>query len=73
MRQGIERDARCGVRDGALPFPARFARVIRRMIGAPDYQAYLEHCRAAGHAPTLGEREYVTQFFEAKGKGVRCC
>ncbi len=49
------------------------ARVLRRIIGAPDYAGYLEHCREAGHDPTLGEREYVVQFFEAKGKGVRCC
>ena len=61
------------MRDGALPFPTRLARVVRRIIGAPDYDAYLEHCRAAGHAPTLGEWEYVAQFFESKGKGVRCC
>jgi uncharacterized short protein YbdD (DUF466 family) len=47
--------------------------VVRRIFGMPDYEAYLEHCRAAGHAPTLGEREYVAQFFEAKGKGARCC
>jgi uncharacterized short protein YbdD (DUF466 family) len=46
---------------------------LRRMFGMPDYEAYLEHCRAAGHAPMLGEREYVAQFFESKGKGVRCC
>jgi len=46
---------------------------VRRIFGMPDYAAYLEHCRVAGHAPTLGEREYVAQFFEAKGKGVRCC
>ena len=46
---------------------------LRRMFGMPDYEAYLEHCRSAGHAPTLGEREYVAQFFESKGKGVRCC
>jgi len=46
---------------------------LRRIFGMPDYEAYLEHCRAAAHAPTLGEREYVAQFFEAKGKGVRCC
>jgi len=48
-------------------------RAARRIFGAPEYEAYLEHCRAAGHAPVLGEREYVAQFFEAKGKGVRCC
>ena len=57
----------------ALPFPTRLARVLRRIIGAPDYAAYLEHCRAAGHAPKEGEREYVAQFFESKGKSVRCC
>ena len=73
MRRETERDAICGMRDAALPFPTRLVRVVRRIIGAPDYQAYLEHCRSAGHAPTLGEREYVAQFFEAKGKGVRCC
>jgi uncharacterized short protein YbdD (DUF466 family) len=61
------------MRDGALPFPTRLARVLRRIIGAPDYAAYLDHCRAAGHPPNLAEREYVAQFFEAKGKGVRCC
>jgi uncharacterized short protein YbdD (DUF466 family) len=59
--------------EGALPFPTRLARVLRRIIGAPDYGAYLEHCRAAGHAPPLSEREYVAQCFESKGKGVRCC
>jgi len=48
-------------------------RVLRRILGAPDYQAYLEHRRAAGHEPALSEREYVEQYFDAKGKGVRCC
>ncbi len=51
---------------------ARIARVLRRIVGAPDYTAYLEHCHAAGHPP-LTEREYVNEFFEAKGKRVRCC
>jgi len=46
---------------------------LRRMFGMPDYAAYLEHCRVSGHAPRLTEKEYVAQFFEAKGKGVRCC
>ncbi len=46
---------------------------VRRMFGMPDYEAYLEHCREAGHPPRLTEREYVDQFFESKGKGVRCC
>ena len=51
---------------------ARVARLVRRIIGAPDYAAYLEHCRTAGHAP-LTEREYVREFFENKGKAPRCC
>lgn len=51
----------------------RVFRIIRRVIGAPDFGAYLEHCRTAGHPTRLTEREYVDQFFESKGKGVRCC
>ena len=51
----------------------RLFRIIRRVIGAPDYEAYLEHCQDAGHPPRLTEREYVDRFFESKGKGVRCC
>ena len=46
---------------------------LRRMFGMPDYEAYLEHCASAGHEARLSEREYVAQFFESKGKGVRCC
>ena len=61
------------MRDAALPLPARIARIVRRIIGAPAYAAYLEHCLVAGHEPRLSEREYVAEFFEAKGKGVRCC
>jgi uncharacterized short protein YbdD (DUF466 family) len=59
--------------DAALPLSARIARVVRRIVGAPDYAAYLEHCRVAGHEPRLSEEQYVAEFFEAKGKGVRCC
>ena len=39
----------------------------------PDYEAYVAHCQAAGHESRLSEREYVAEFFESKGKGVRCC
>jgi len=51
----------------------RLLRALRRVIGAPDYEGYLEHCRTAGHAVRLSEREYVDQFFENKGKAPRCC
>ena len=49
------------------------AAVLRRIVGAPDYAAYLEHCRSAGHAALLSEREYVAEFFERKGRIARCC
>jgi uncharacterized short protein YbdD (DUF466 family) len=48
-------------------------RIVGRIIGAPDYEAYLEHCRTAGHPPRMTEREFVAAFFESNGKGVRCC
>jgi len=70
MRRVTDRETGDGTRDTWF---TRAARVTRRIVGAPDYQAYVEHCRAAGHVPPLGEREYVAQFFEAKGRGVRCC
>jgi uncharacterized short protein YbdD (DUF466 family) len=71
MRPEIKTAA--GRQGGTSPVVQRLLRIVRRIIGAPDYQAYLEHCRAAGHPPRLTEREYVDQFFESKGKGVRCC
>jgi len=73
MRREINRETGKGKRETVRPLPARIARVLRRIIGAPDYAAYLEHCRVVGHEPRLSEREYVAEFFEAKGKGVRCC
>lgn len=69
MRRETEGEA--GRADATLP--VRVLRVLRRIVGAPDYQAYVEHCQAAGHPLRLSEREYVAEFFAAKGKGVRCC
>ena len=65
--EGGQADKRSG---GPL---TRIARVLRRVIGAPDYAAYLEHCRQAGHSPRLTEREFVREYFENKGKAPRCC
>ncbi len=64
------REAGGGKREAALP---RFPRVLRQILGAPDYPAYLEHCRRAGHQPALSEREYLSDFFERKGRIARCC
>ncbi len=51
----------------------RWLRVLRRVVGAPDYEAYLAHCRDAGHPPTLSEREFAREFFDRKGQNPRCC
>jgi len=68
-----ETNMAAGRHGGTPPLVQQLLRIVRRIIGAPDYQAYLEHCRTARHPPRLTEREYVDQFFESKGKGVRCC
>ncbi len=49
------------------------ARALRRILGMPDYAAYLEHCRRAGHPALLTEREFTDEFFERRGRAVRCC
>lgn len=69
-RETKSREEGRGKGEGTLP---RLARVIRQILGAPDYQAYLDHCRDAGHPPLLDQREYVNDFFERKGRTVRCC
>jgi uncharacterized short protein YbdD (DUF466 family) len=47
--------------------------VLKQIFGAPDYAAYLDHCTRAGHPPRLDEKQYVAEFFAAKGKRMRCC
>ncbi len=53
------------------------ARVVRQVVGAPDYRRYLEHqaARHPGCAP-LSEREYYAEFvsrrFGSAGP-TRCC
>jgi len=70
MRREIEGGRR---REKAAKGGNGWRHALRQMFGMPDYKAYLEHCRKTGHAPQFGEREYVAQFFESKGKGARCC
>ena len=67
-----KRDGGTGTGDGATPFPTRVARIVRRIIGAPDYGVYLEHCRRAGHEVRLTERHFIQEFFDTR-KSVRCC
>lgn len=54
----------------------RVAATVRRIIGAPDYEAYVEHQRA--HHPgceVLSEEEFVTERLAARYQqpGSRCC
>ena len=53
-----------------------FLRVVRRIVGAPDYEAYLEHHAAchAGRAP-LDRKAFYEEFVARRfGTGVnRCC
>jgi uncharacterized short protein YbdD (DUF466 family) len=69
MRETRNGEEGRGKREAALP---RLSRIIRQLFGAPDYAAYLKHCRDAGH-PALSEREYVREFFEQKARTPRCC
>jgi len=53
------------------------ARVVRQIVGAPDYERYLEH-QAARHPgqPPLSPREYYAEFVTrvyGSGAPTRCC
>lgn len=55
---------------------ARVAATVRRIIGAPDYAAYVAHVRAChpGREP-LSEREFIDERLAARYErpGSRCC
>ena len=70
MRRGTEDGRR---RSGAVKGGQGWLRALRQIFGMPDYEAYLEHCRAAGYPPRLTEAEFLQAFFDAKGEGARCC
>jgi uncharacterized short protein YbdD (DUF466 family) len=51
-------------------------RILRAVVGAPDYDRYVEHCRARGEgAPALDragfERERLAARYDRPG--ARCC
>ncbi len=55
----------------------RAARVVRQVVGAPDYERYLEHHAAChpGAAP-LSARQYYAEFVTRRFGGAgptRCC
>lgn len=48
----------------------------RRIVGMPDYGAYLTHCRRHHpDRPVPTEREYFEQYLKARYEGgpTRCC
>jgi len=54
----------------------RLARVLRRIIGAPDYEAYLEHVRACHPMEEpLTEEAFFRQRLDDRYSrpGSRCC
>lgn len=55
---------------------AAAARVLRRIVGAPDYDAYLaHHARCQPHEPPLSQAEFVRRRQEDRYSrpGSRCC
>jgi len=55
---------------------SRFASVIRRVIGAPDYERYLTHVRLAhpGKTPLTREQFVNDAMARRYGKNAsRCC
>jgi len=61
----------------AIRLLERAARVVRQVVGAPDYGRYLEH--QASHHPgsaPLTEREYYAEFVSRRfgsGRPTGCC
>jgi uncharacterized short protein YbdD (DUF466 family) len=52
------------------------AKIVRRVIGAPDYEAYVKHVRACHpDAIPLTRDRFVKERMEAKYSrpGSRCC
>lgn len=53
-------------------------KVLKAVIGAPNYEAYLDHCRAVHPGePVMSEAEFfryaIDRRFSKRGGGMRCC
>ncbi|MFL5447338.1 MAG: YbdD/YjiX family protein [Gemmatimonadales bacterium] len=61
---------------GGLPAWQKFAAVLRRVAGMPDYDAHIEHLRRCHpDQPVPTERQFYDEFTRARyGDGpTRCC
>ncbi len=59
-----------------MAFVERIARIVRRIIGVPDYDAYVAHCRR--HHPAevpLSAQAFATESLTRRYEtpGNRCC
>jgi uncharacterized short protein YbdD (DUF466 family) len=54
----------------------RIVRLVRRVSGMPDYEAYVAHVRAChpGH-PVPSERQFFEEYLRLRYEGgpTRCC
>ena len=75
--EGGQRPTANGRRDtGFLSAARRVLRVVRTVIGAPDYERYVEHMRAHHPDCALATRdEFMRQRLESRYSrpGSRCC
>jgi uncharacterized short protein YbdD (DUF466 family) len=54
----------------------QLVRVVRRILGMPDYEAYLAHLQSTHPGcPVPTERQYFEEFVRARYSGgpTRCC
>lgn len=54
----------------------QLVRIVRRILGMPDYQAYVAHLRTTHpECPVPSERQYFEEFVRARYSGgpTRCC
>ena len=76
MRRGGQGPGLDAGRFGLADQVKRVARVIRTIIGAPDYERYVAHVRTChpGHA-VLSREEFAEQRLQARYNqpGNRCC
>jgi len=64
------------VTDRVVSFVSSVARAMRAVLGAPDYDRYLEHCRLAhpDRAPLTSEQFYRERMEARYNKpGSKCC
>ncbi len=59
-----------------VSFVEGFARTLRAVLGVPDYERYVEHCRACHpDALPMSRDQFAIDLMERKYSrpGTRCC